>query len=171
MDLPNPHTALEERESWCAMSEPKSISERYMEAEAGTDILGAAGMAGRKYGMAMDLWRLTHKPTPHEYRKMAHQLSGKVAKFMKERGLKGKPSTVARQTIAWWIRPKCKVCSGLGFAKYSDAPALSAIPCPSCNGSGISELHTDCNEAARYAVAELDSASGEASAAIKRKLR
>lgn len=44
-------------------------------------------------------------------------------------------STVAGVLI-WWLDHTCHYCNGLGFEKVKGAPALSAIRCRHCHGSG-----------------------------------
>ena len=153
------------------MTEQLTIAERYVEAKNGSDILGAAGMAGQTHSLALKLLRFMHKPSAHKLHELIHEAHPVLEQYMLERRLDGRPHRVARQSIMWWVRPACKECDGLGFAKYTDAPALSSIECPSCNGLGTSRLKTECDEAAKFLIAEMDASVDVATHAIRRKLR
>jgi DnaJ-class molecular chaperone len=51
-----------------------------------------------------------------------------------------RPEAVASAVIAWWMDRLCKTCHGRKFDKIENTPALSAIECPVCHGSGETRI-------------------------------
>lgn len=163
------------------MNEHKTIEERYATATTTShlivdsdnhscDVLVAAGMAGQKNELALAMWSLAHMPSRSRMMELREQIRRRVKGYMDRRGMKGKHDRIADAVLAWWMKPACPDCDGLGYEKYPNAPALSDVPCSSCGGTGKRQLKSDCPEAARWMAAELESLAAKATDSIKAKL-
>lgn len=47
------------------------------------------------------------------------------------------PEARAGAIVGYWLHQACRSCNGLKFERVRDTPALSAIRCKSCQGSGL----------------------------------
>lgn len=126
------------------------------------DILICAGWSASTLGLA--LMRLHTKPDTAALKKVHQQVSMRAAEWGIER-----PDVVASAVIAWWLDKVCKTCHGRKFDAIIGTPALSAIVCPSCKGTGESILPY-C-EAGRKLASWLDRCKASAVDSIKRRLR
>lgn len=103
-----------------------------------SDVLGAAGIAGKKRALAMALARLLagDSAASHEVtRLLAVMLTGKA-----HRDGVALPHAVsldiARAVFAWWRDGTCRPCGGHGYELIQGAPALSEHECKDCSGTG-----------------------------------
>jgi len=108
--------------------------------------------------------RLHTKPDTAALEKVHRQVSMRAAEWGIER-----PDVVASAVIAWWLDKVCKTCHGRKFDAIAGTPALSAIVCPECKGTGESRLPY-C-EAGRKLASWLDRCKASAVDSIKRRLR
>lgn len=126
------------------------------------DILICAGWSASTIGLA--LMRLHTKPDTATLEKVHRQVSMRAAEWGIER-----PDVVASAVIAWWLDKVCKTCHGRKFDAIAGTPALSAIVCPVCKGTGETKLPY--GEAGRKLANWLDSCKSSAVDSIKRRLR
>lgn len=166
------------------MSDERTLAERYMTARttssmkvqerttmSASDILAAAGMAGQKHELALALWNLQHQPTNRKFLSASRVLAGKLAFHLSAKRMKGKPSEIARQVLAWWLNSACPVCTGTGSERIPGTPHLSGVACQSCNGTGRTPLKTGNNEAATWLYAEISAIAASAESAIRRRVK
>ncbi len=126
------------------------------------DILICAGWSASTLGLA--LMRLHTKPDTAALEKVHQQVAMSASEWGIER-----PDVVASAVIAWWLDKVCKTCHGRKFDAIAGTPALSAIVCPACRGTGESRLPH--GEAGRKLANWLDSCKSSAVDSIKRRLR
>ena len=126
------------------------------------DILICAGWSASTLGLA--LMRLHTKPDTAALEKVHQQVAMRASEWGIER-----PDVVASAVIAWWLDKVCKTCHGRKFDAIAGTPALSAIVCPVCKGTGETKLFY--GEAGRKLANWLDSCKSSAVDSIKRRLR
>jgi hypothetical protein len=136
-----------------------------------TDILAAAGMAGRKHGLATQLWMLNHSPTPALIKRVKPKLMARLDDYMQYKKLKGRVSRITEQVMVWHIDNVCPECDGQMRERIGGTPHLSDTPCPACNGSGHRELHTENDQAALWLADEIKALSSSAETAIRRRIK
>lgn len=126
------------------------------------DILICAGWSASTLGLA--LMRLHTKPDTATLAQVHEQVAMRAAEWGIER-----PDVVASAVIAWWLDKVCKTCHGRKFDAISGTPALSAIVCPVCEGTG--EAKPPYGKAGRKLASWLDICKSSAVDSIKRRLR
>ena len=126
------------------------------------DILICAGWSASTLGLA--LMRLHTKPDTAALEKVHQQVAMRAAEWGIER-----PDVVASAVIAWWLDKVCKTCHGRKFDAIPGTPALSAIVCPACKGTGEAKLPY--GEAGRKLASWMDGCKASAVDRIKRRLR
>ncbi len=127
------------------MTDALSTEERYLtatntsnlkvqaERTGAADVLIAAGWSASRIGGA--LMRLHTKATRDNLALVHVQVSIEADR----RNLRD-PDAIASAAIAWWLDRVCPVCHGRKYDTIKDTPALSAIECPKCHGSGEKRL-------------------------------
>ena len=126
------------------------------------DILICAGWSASTIGLA--LMRLHTKPDTAALEKVHQQVAMRASEWGIER-----PDVVASAVIAWWLDKVCRTCHGRKFDAIAGTPALSAIVCPVCKGTGETKLPY--GEAGRKLASWMDSCKSSAVDSIKRRLR
>jgi len=127
------------------------------EARGAADVLIAAGMVGlspsKSLGMALmrlhseydGASRLREDATMLDVAMLAARLRGLpgVVGAVTERaavwGME-QPKDKALAVVLWWLDKQCRRCTGRMFEPIPGTPALSAIRCRVCNGTGESHL-------------------------------
>ena len=103
-----------------------------------SDVLGAAGLAGKRAPLAMALLRLLSGDN-HASRDvvdiMAGMLDGKAYRMQVEL-TRVEAADMARAVLAWVRDGVCTPCGGLGFQRIEGAPSLSEHVCQACRGTG-----------------------------------
>lgn len=81
---------------------------------------------------------------------------------------------MAEACLAFHRNGRCRPCNGLGYALIPGTNRLSAHECPDCKGEGLilldKQFPVEHRELARWAVAELEMASGPAFEMAAKKL-
>lgn len=161
------------------------ISERYLTARNGSDIIGAVGMAAnpdaeKKHrerwrdnggGVALMLWNVMHAHRRDLLHRLSDALSGHLADHMLAKKMKGKPRLIARQVVAWWLHGMCHECHGTGWERIPDTPCNSDNVCPGCGGTRKVELKVANPDAAKWLIGEMERMSSNAESAIRWRLR
>lgn len=163
--------------------ERMTISERYMTARTTSslrmqartrmspaDVIAAAGMAGHKHDLALMLFNLQHRPTITRMHQLADILALRLESYMLLKKHKGRPRIITKQVLAWWIGGTCKHCDGTGYERIPGTPHLSDIPCPTCSGSGKTQLQTENNESAQWLLSEINALAHSAETAIRSRI-
>lgn len=108
--------------------------------DGGIDLMGAAGLAGRRQVLGYALHHLLASRGAHDAHHVVDLLR---AEFLKRGGAR-RPAvevTLLLQTaVAVWLTPVCPVCEGRKFEVMRDAPVLTDRPCKACGGSGQRQL-------------------------------
>lgn len=134
------------------------------------DILTAAGMVGRRHGLAMAIWSLMHTPSDSAMRKVTDRLAVILRSYMQDKGMKGKPRDIAKQTLAWWLHGTCKHCGGTALKRIEGTPYLSDEQCDHCHGTGRVPLQTHNNAAAKWLIDEMGAMTFIAEDSLLRKV-
>ena len=104
------------------------------------DTLGAMGMVSCSRPIAVHLLRLKYDNDAKAYKPALERLiviTRGTGKRLRWKASEIEIERLARVTLNYWINPKCRKCTGLGFPKMPDAPTLQAKPCRACTGSGM----------------------------------
>ena len=106
--------------------------------QSDTDVLGAAGLAGKSHPLAFALMRLLSGENS-ETREVVNQL----AAMADGRGFRtGVAITriecedMARKVLAWYRDGRCNPCNGLGYRVIEGTNVLGDAACPKCRGTG-----------------------------------
>lgn len=146
--------------------------------EMDTDILGAMGLAAKRYPLSHHLSRLYLGDHSAE-RPIIEVLAMVALRRGSGSGLKPPMARfLASGVIAYHRSPKCGHCGGLGFRRMDGAPALSTDRCKPCKGSGQTPLRKFCgsrfealgHELLGMVEREAGRAFGEAAACLKPNL-
>lgn len=103
------------------------------------DILGAAGFAAKRHGLAMALARLFAGGGAGA----ADEIVRTLAEMVRERSMKHAPDLkrpqaedMARAVLAWHRDGTCRPCGGHGYQVIAGTPSLSGAECADCRGTG-----------------------------------
>ena len=164
--------------------ERTTLAERYMTATtstslkvvtestmSATDILAAAGMAGHKHDLAVQLWALRHSPTHQNIHRAIEKLLPRLDDYMMHKRLEGRSRRIVFSVMHWHLDKTCASCGGHGKERIGGTPHLSDTPCPACHGTGERKLQTENDEAARWLLDEIKALSSSAEMAIRRKIK
>lgn len=106
------------------------------------DVLGAAGLAGRRSPLAMSLLRLfvgDVKEAPRTVDILARMVQGKAAQPGGVALTHTDAADIARAVLAWHRFGQCPACTGHGFelaGVQGGRRAFSGRPCMPCGGTG-----------------------------------
>lgn len=133
---------------------------------SGADIVGAAGLAAKKQGLAIALLRLSsgdNHAAIDIVELMTKKLVGKAYR-MQPPITHNAASMLARIVLDWFLDSKCKACGGHGYVRISGTPTLSDKECAACHGRGRRPFETlfsdDRVDLARWMLAELEREMG-----------
>lgn len=114
---------------------------RHKEQPCDVDTLGAMGMVSCGRPIAVHLLRLKFDNDRYAYKPALERLiviTRGTGKRLRWKATEVEIERLARVTLNYWINPKCRKCTGIGFLKMADAPMLEAKPCRACRGTGHS---------------------------------
>lgn len=105
---------------------------------ADVDLLGAAGMAGKRNDLALLLARAQagDNQAMVELVPILGQLVWGKARALKLKVKRDQAADLARAVLAWHRDSGCRDCGSRGFRKVPGAPTLSGEACGTCSGSG-----------------------------------
>ena len=127
-----------------------------------TAVLIAAGWSPSRIGAL--LMRL-HTKTDRMGVEQAHQqITTQAAYWHMER-----PEAVAAAVLSWWLSHVCLKCHGRRAERITGTPALSAMQCRHCHGTGAQPMPN--GEAGRRLLGFMDDCKSLATDSIKRRLR
>ncbi len=105
---------------------------------ASVDLLGAAGLAGKRRPLAMALMRLFSGDNTAA-RDIVVLLAAMVISKAWENGeqvvIQVEAEDVARMVLAWHRDGVCRPCHGHGYELIEGAPSLSGNACKACRGT------------------------------------
>lgn len=103
------------------------------------DIIGAAGMAGKRHRLAMALFRLLTSDN-REISTVVDLVAQKIITKAYRTGSEIRPLAahlMASILVSHARDPRCKTCGGHGFMRYIGTPHLDkGMRCMTCNGQG-----------------------------------
>lgn len=143
---------------------------------APSDVIAAAGMAGKTEALSMALLRLfvgDNRASVEIVAIMSERAWGKAQAI----GVKLKrhqAEDMARMVLAWHRDGVCKACHGHGYELIDGAPSLSGQQCKACRGTGkvlfAPQFRRDHVEVAEWLCAEIERESGRAAPLAMRAL-
>jgi hypothetical protein len=161
---------LLERYSQAVNSSDLSVDERTTMSD--TDILGAAGLAGRHHSLGIALTRLFADGKPEAAILELTEMAFKRARTLGIKLSRLQSEDVSKAVLGWYRHGACQPCGGTGFQRVKDTPTLGD-ECPHCLGTGKvpfdRQFSAERRELARWLSAEIDraqSAAGSAAMAI-----
>jgi hypothetical protein len=141
-----------------------------------SDVLGAAGLAGKRNPLALALLRLFTGDN-HASGEIVQILGGMADGKAFRLGIeitRLECEDIGRMVLAWHRDGTCKPCHGHGFRLIEGAPSLSEHACKSCGGTGKvrfdEEFRPDRQELARWLLAEVEREQGIAGPAAMQML-
>lgn len=142
-----------------------------------SDVLGAAGLAGKSNPLGIALTRLfagDNRATDDIVRILSTSLVGKAWHAWKIELPRVEAEDMAKMVLAWFRHGTCRKCGGHGFKNVKGAPALSGDACKPCDGTGKmpfeSQFPMDRVLAARWLLAEVEREQAIAGPAAMRAL-
>lgn len=141
-----------------------------------TDVLGAAGLAGKLNPLAFALVRLftgDNRASGEIVDHLTSMIVGKAYRLGKEMD-RVAASVLARLALGWFRDPTCHPCGGHGYQRIEGTPMLGNIACTTCTGVGKSSFEDlfppDRVELARWLLAEMEKEVARAGPVAMEKL-
>lgn len=100
-----------------------------------TDVLGAAGLAGRWNPLGIALTRLFADGKPEQALAELSEMAFKRSRTLHVRLSRLQAGDVAKAVLGWYRHGVCQPCGGTGFQRVKDTPSLGD-ECPHCLGTG-----------------------------------
>lgn len=103
-----------------------------------SDVLGAAGLAGKRQALAMALQRLLagdSQATHDVIRTMTEMVWGK-ASAMHISLKRTQAKDLSQAVLAWYRDGTCKACGGHGYQLIKGTRTIGGHECPACRGTG-----------------------------------
>lgn len=136
-----------------------------------SDVLGAAGLAGKRVPLAISLMRLLSGDN-HAGREIVATMAGMIdgkAYRMDLPVSRVEAEDMARAVLAWVREGTCRACGGHGYRVMENTPTLSDQACTACKGVGKRpfdrEFPIERRQLAQWILAEVErdlSRAGEA---------
>ena len=110
-----------------------------------TDILAAVGMAAqdKEHEAALLLWQVCYGGKTGQKLALVETLAREVWAEMLPHGWKGKPRTIAKRVLAYYLHTVCPACDGTGYQFSPEKKIRTDILCPVCGGFGKPILPPD----------------------------
>lgn len=156
------HDPVTYSESYSGAIKASNLGSRPDTTRSPSDVLGAAGIAGRQAPLALALLRLLSGDA-NAIRHVAGLMGAMV--LGKAHRAKTPMSHVdsirlAQAVLAWSMSPRCPACGGHGFSTIPGTTTLGGEACGICRGTGRrpfdSEFPRDRLELARWLQAEVE---------------
>jgi hypothetical protein len=162
---------LLERYSQAVNSDDLTVNERTTWSD--TDVLGAAGLAGKHNPLGLALTRLFADGKPEEALLNLTELAFKRARTLRVRVDRDQSKEVATAVLGWHRFGTCQPCGGTGYSVIKGTPSLGT-ECPHCRGTGKIPFEPlfpqDVVELACWLSAEIDRAQAAAGSDAMRAL-
>lgn len=133
-----------------------------------SDVLGAAGMAGQEYELALLLWSVLYQGKIQAKVALVNHLSRDLRNQMEQKRWTGDPVVITKEVIGWWFNGVCKSCKGRGYEVLKGTPHLSERLCKACHGAKMVALPR--GDTYTWLANRMDTLTAIASGAIMRKL-
>lgn len=100
-----------------------------------TDVLGAAGLAGRHNPLGLALTRLFADGKPEPALELLTEMAFKRSRTLRIKITKVAVADLAKAVLGWHRHGTCQPCGGTGFHRVPGTPMLGD-QCPHCKGTG-----------------------------------
>lgn len=161
---------LLERYSQAVNSSCLTVDERTVMSD--TDVLGAAGLAGRYEPLGIALTRLFADGKPDQCIAILTEMAFKRARTVRVRLSLVEAGDLSRAVLGWYRHGICQPCGGVGHQVIPGTPSLGDH-CAKCHGTGRLDFDTQfaeqTRELARWLSGEIDRsqvAAGRAAMAL-----
>lgn len=128
---------------------------------ADSDVLGAAGLAGRYEPLGIALTRLFADGKPEQSVTILTEMAFKRARTVRVKLSQIEASDLAMAVLGWYRHGVCQPCGGTGYQTIPGTPALGD-QCHHCHGTGRvpfdRQFPGDSLELARWLSGEIDRA-------------
>lgn len=160
-----------ERYSQAVNSDNLTVDERTTYSD--TDVLGAAGLAGRHNPLGLALTRLFADGKPEAALAQLADMAFKRARTMSVRLARAEAIELSQGVLGWYRFGTCQPCGGTAYQRVAGTPTLGEA-CPHCLGTGKvpfeRQFPHEWRELARWLSAEIDRAQAQAGADAMRAL-
>jgi hypothetical protein len=126
-------TKMLERYSAAVNSDDLTVNERTTWSD--TDVLGAAGLAGRHNPLGLALTRLFADGKPEAVLLELTELAFKRARTLRTKIDRDQSKEVATAVLGWYRFGACQPCGGTGYSVIKGTP-VQGDECPHCRASG-----------------------------------
>jgi hypothetical protein len=160
-----------ERYSQAVNSDDLSVNTRSTWSD--TDVLGAAGLAGKHNPLGLALTRLFADGKPEEAIRELSSLAYSRSYHLRIKVTRVQAYDMACAVLAWHRFGTCQPCGGTGFLVIKDTP-VHGDECPRCKGSGKIPFDPlfpiEWLELARWLSSEIDRTQAQAGSDAMRAL-
>jgi hypothetical protein len=164
-------TKLLERYSSAVNSGDLSVDERTTWSD--TDVLGAAGLAGRYNPLGLALTRLFADGKPEAAILALTELAFKRARTLKVKMGRVEAETLSKAVLGWYRHGRCQPCGGTGYQTIPGTP-VQGDQCTACHGTTMvpfeRQFQHEVRELAQWLGAEIDRAQAAAGSDAMRML-
>jgi hypothetical protein len=126
-----------------------------------TDVLGAAGLAGRYEPLGVALTRLFADGKPEAALLILSDMAFKRARTLRVKVTQVQADDLSKAVLGWYRHGSCQPCGGTGFQTIPGTP-IQGDECPRCRGVGRIPFEPmfpeDTRELARWLSGEIDRA-------------
>lgn len=154
---------LLERYSEAVNSSDLTVNERTTWSD--TDVLGAAGLAGRHNELGLALTRLFADGKPAQALGIMEELAFKRSRTLRVRITRVGAQDLAMAVLGWYRFGTCQPCGGTGYGVIAGTP-VQGDECPHCKATGKinfdRQFQPEVRELARWLSAEIDRAQAAA---------
>jgi hypothetical protein len=161
---------LLERYAVAVNSDNLTVDERTTYSD--TDVLGAAGLAARRYPLGIALTRLFADGKPEAAILALTELAFKRARTLRVKLGRVEAEDISKAVLGWYRHGRCHPCGGTGYSVIPGTPVQGA-ECPHCKGTTFipfdRQFPQDRQELARWLSGEIDreqAAAGSAAMAM-----
>jgi hypothetical protein len=164
-------TKLLERYSQAVNSE--NLSVEYRTTWSDTDVLGAAGLAGRHNPLGLALTRLFADGKPEAAILALTELAFKRARTLRVKMGRVEAETLSKAVLGWYRHGRCQPCGGTGYQTIPGTP-VQGDQCPACQGTAMipfeRQFQHEVRGLAQWLGAEIDRAQAAAGSDAMRAL-
>lgn len=130
-----------------------------------TDVLGAAGLAGRHEPLGIALTRLFADGKPEQTIAILTEMAFKRARTLQIKVTQVQAADLSMAVLGWYRHGVCQPCGGTGYLTIPGTP-VQGDECPKCRGTGKVPFDTqfqhEVRELARWLSGEIDRAQAAA---------
>ena len=133
-----------------------------------SDVLGAAGLAGKHEPLGLALTRLFADGKPDQVVAILTDMAFRRARTLQVKLSQGQAGDLSRAVLGWYRHGTCQPCGGTGFQRVPGTPALGD-QCHHCGGTGRvpfdSQFRGEWLELARWLAMQIDRSQAAAGSA------